>query len=163
MGGRIGSNWRLQAFETGSEDFMTGGVEQAATVLRPEAVGCSRVDRVVVMLPLSSRRSAADWPFRTESARLAYQLPGPHAHGAALHRSIAPQRLCCFAVCLYSKKEDYAKGRKPIARGNEILRQRDPFVGSVAPELVLCCSGPGRCIASPSCGFSSGHSATSSC
>ena len=64
-------------------------------------------------------------------------------------KPLPPNRFGCSTVRLYWQNKGCAKGHEPIACGNEILGQLAPFVCSVAHEFVLCCSGPGRCIASP--------------
>lgn len=54
-----------------------------------------------------------------------------------LHRANSAGLLVCLYWNLYWKNKDYAKGRDPIACGNEILGQIALFVCSVSHELVL--------------------------
>ena len=73
-----------------------------------------------------------------------------HQRMALLYVDPLPRsRFARKLVRLYWQNKSCAKGHEPIACGNEILGQLAPFVCSVAHELVLCCSGPGRCIVFP--------------
>ncbi len=106
-----------------------------------------------VMPKISSRGCAASWAFSAESGGLAYQLADPSADGLALRRSIALQPLCpllsAFVLVEYGLRQRPRAHRLRHLSESAILGQLAPFVCSVAHEIVLCCGGPGRCIAFP--------------
>ena len=70
------------------------GVAGMAALPRLRWPGSCPVHGAGVLPQASSRGCAAGWAFRAESAAVVYLSPRPPAHGAALRRSIAPQRLC---------------------------------------------------------------------